>query len=250
MKQTDSNLLAEGRHQIGAGLPDLHSHRPGWWAAVIILIVGAVNPTIWACPAHGTASAWCSPACSAPAATPPVQLTFGFNPTNMGNMLFRATPLILTGLSVAVAFKTGLFNIGAPGQYLMGTAATLMLALGIPSDSRARLADLDHRLPGRHAGGRPVGRHPRPGQGLPQHQRGAGLHHDQLDRRQPGDLDVRHQQLQATWWRTPRAATSTRPPSTAWPPPKLGLDKLFPGSQVNGGILVAIRHGHRSCTSS
>ena len=61
-------------------------------------------------------------------------LTFGFNSTNMGDMLFRATPLILTGLSVAVAFKTGLFNIGAPGQYLMGTAATLMLALGIPSE--------------------------------------------------------------------------------------------------------------------
>lgn len=62
-------------------------------------------------------------------------LTFGFNSTNMGDMLFRATPLILTGLSVAVAFKTGLFNIGAPWQYLMGTAATLMLALGIPSQS-------------------------------------------------------------------------------------------------------------------
>ncbi|WP_297214328.1 ABC transporter permease [uncultured Flavonifractor sp.] len=62
-------------------------------------------------------------------------LTFGFNPTNMGNMLFRATPLILTGLSVAVAFKTGLFNIGAPGQYLMSTAATLMLALGISTDN-------------------------------------------------------------------------------------------------------------------
>ncbi len=61
-------------------------------------------------------------------------LTFGFNPTNMGNMLFRATPLILTGLSVAVAFKTGLFNIGAPGQYLMSTAVTLMLALGISTD--------------------------------------------------------------------------------------------------------------------
>ena len=63
------------------------------------------------------------------------QLTFGFNPTSVGNMLFRATPLILTGLSVAVAFKTGLFNIGAPGQYLMGTAVSLMLALGIPSET-------------------------------------------------------------------------------------------------------------------
>lgn len=62
-------------------------------------------------------------------------LTFGFNPASVGNMLFRATPLILTGLSVAVAFKTGLFNIGAPGQYLAGTAATLFIALGIPTHS-------------------------------------------------------------------------------------------------------------------
>ncbi len=63
------------------------------------------------------------------------QLTWGFNPTSIGNMLFRATPLIMTGLSVAVAYKTGLFNIGAPGQYLMGTLASLVIALGIPSES-------------------------------------------------------------------------------------------------------------------
>lgn len=61
------------------------------------------------------------------------ELTFGFNPVNIGNLLFRATPIIMTGLSVAIAFKTGLFNIGAPGQYLMGTATTLILALTIPS---------------------------------------------------------------------------------------------------------------------
>ena len=48
-------------------------------------------------------------------------------------MLFRATPLIMTGLSVAVSQKTGLFNIGAPGQYLMGTLASLMIALSIPT---------------------------------------------------------------------------------------------------------------------
>ena len=60
-------------------------------------------------------------------------LTWGFNAQSWGNMLFRATPLIMTGLSVAVAFKTGLFNIGAPGQYLMGTAVTLVIALGIPA---------------------------------------------------------------------------------------------------------------------
>jgi len=62
------------------------------------------------------------------------KLTWGFNSSALGNMLFRATPLIMTGLSVAVANKTGLFNIGAPGQYLMGTLASLVIALGIPSD--------------------------------------------------------------------------------------------------------------------
>ena len=60
-------------------------------------------------------------------------LSWGFGGRALGNMLFRATPLIMTGLSVAVANKTGLFNIGAPGQYLMGTMASLMIALGIPS---------------------------------------------------------------------------------------------------------------------
>ena len=38
---------------------------------------------------------------------------------NFGDMLLESTPILLTGLSVAVAQKTGLFNIGAPGQYLM-----------------------------------------------------------------------------------------------------------------------------------
>ena len=62
-------------------------------------------------------------------------LTWGYNASALGNMLFRAMPLVMTGLSVAVAFKTGLFNIGAPGQYLMGTLATLCIALGIPSEA-------------------------------------------------------------------------------------------------------------------
>ena len=58
-------------------------------------------------------------------------LTFGINARLIGDMLFRATPLIMTGLSVALAYKTGLFNIGAPGQYLMGTAVSIIVALAI-----------------------------------------------------------------------------------------------------------------------
>lgn len=41
-------------------------------------------------------------------------------PQALSETLVSATPLILTGLSVAVGFRAGLFNIGAEGQYLMG----------------------------------------------------------------------------------------------------------------------------------
>jgi ABC-type uncharacterized transport system permease subunit len=47
---------------------------------------------------------------------------------------FQATPLILTGLSVAVAFRAGLFNIGAAGQFVAGAmiAAWLGFAVHLP----------------------------------------------------------------------------------------------------------------------
>jgi len=43
--------------------------------------------------------------------------------------LVRATPLILTGLAVALAFQSGVFNIGAEGQFLTGAAAASAIAL-------------------------------------------------------------------------------------------------------------------------
>ena len=43
--------------------------------------------------------------------------------------ILQAAPLIMTGLSVAFAFKTGLFNIGAAGQYTLGAYFALYAAL-------------------------------------------------------------------------------------------------------------------------
>ena len=43
--------------------------------------------------------------------------------------ILQAAPLVMTGLSVAFAFKTGLFNIGAAGQYTMGAFFALYSAL-------------------------------------------------------------------------------------------------------------------------
>lgn len=54
------------------------------------------------------------------------------NLERIGNTLATATPLIFTGLSVAFAFRTGLFNIGASGQMLIG--GLLASAVGLTYD--------------------------------------------------------------------------------------------------------------------
>ncbi len=166
-------------------------------------------------------------------------LSFGFNPANMGNMLFRATPLILTGLSVAVAFKTGLFNIGAPGQYLAGTCATLFTALSIPTTTVPAwlvwcLAFLAGMLAGALWGCIP------------------GLLKSLLNINEvlacimtnwiaanlvTWAFDVSN--LKNIVENTKSGyiyKTTYNNVATA----KMGLDNLFPGSQVNGGILIAI----------
>ncbi|ALC90955.1 sugar ABC transporter permease [Bacillus sp. FJAT-18017] len=51
------------------------------------------------------------------------------NIQRIGDTLATATPLIFTGLSVAFAFKTGLFNIGAAGQMLIGGLCATAIGL-------------------------------------------------------------------------------------------------------------------------
>lgn len=166
-------------------------------------------------------------------------LSWGYNAQSLGNMLFRATPLIMTGLSVAVANKTGLFNIGAPGQYLMGTLATLVTALGIPSDVvPAWLIWILAFLAGCLAGG--------------------------LWGTIPGMLkaflninevlaSIMTNWLAAnlvTWAfdisnfknmvENTKSGYIYKTTFNGVATPKMGLDKLFSGSQVNGGIVIAI----------
>ena len=166
-------------------------------------------------------------------------LTWGFNAQNIGNMLFRATPLIMTGLSVAVAFKTGLFNIGAPGQYLMGTLASLCIALGIPSSSVPAgviwvLALLGGMLAGALWGAIP------------------GLLKALLNINEVLACIMTNWIAAnlVTWMfdisnfknmvENTKSGYIYKTTYNGVATPKLGLDKLFPGSQVNGGILLAI----------
>ena len=48
----------------------------------------------------------------------------------LGNTLVKTAPLLMCSLSVLFAYKVGLFNIGAAGQYVIGAGASLYCALG------------------------------------------------------------------------------------------------------------------------
>jgi ABC-type uncharacterized transport system permease subunit len=49
------------------------------------------------------------------------------------NTLVATTPLVLGGLSVAIGFKAGLFNIGAQGQFLMGALGAVAAGVAVSS---------------------------------------------------------------------------------------------------------------------
>lgn len=46
---------------------------------------------------------------------------------NVAATLLRATPLLLTGAAVMMAFRSGVFNIGAEGQFLVGALAATIV---------------------------------------------------------------------------------------------------------------------------
>ena len=50
-------------------------------------------------------------------------------PKYVSNVLIKAAPIILTGLSVAFAYKTSLFNIGAEGQYIVSAIVVTLLGI-------------------------------------------------------------------------------------------------------------------------
>lgn len=67
--------------------------------------------------------------------------------------LARATPLVFTGLAVAVAFRAKLWNIGAEGQFYMGTVAATLLGTGALGGLPAPLLVCALFLAGALAGG-------------------------------------------------------------------------------------------------
>ncbi len=180
-------------------------------------------------------------------------LAFGFNPVNFGNMFFRATPLILTGLSVAVAYKTGLFNIGASGQYLAGVAATLFIALSIPVGTLPSwliwvLAFLGGILAGAIWGAIPGAMKALLNineviacimtnwiaANLVTWAFDASNLKNMVEGTKTGYV------YKTTYGLVVENGVGTYVADMGVATPKMGLDRLFPGSQINGGILIAI----------
>ena len=145
----------------------------------------------------------------------------------------------MTGLSIAVSYKTGLFNIGAPGQYLAGTAAAIAVGLSVntevvPSWIAWLLALLAAMLAGAVWGAIP------------------GIFKAYLN------VNEVITSIMTNWIAANMVASvfdgskfvnkidygktgftlklATNGVATA----KLGLDKLFPGSSVNAGILLTV----------
>ena len=151
--------------------------------------------------------------------------------SGIGQMLYIATPIIMTGLSVGFAFQTGLFNIGVSGQFTAGAFAAIYVGVKctfLPAGLHCLAAIVAAALAGALWGLVP---------GLLKAYRNVneviasimmnyiGMYLVNLLVREKLYDQLKNQSL-------PVAATANLP--------KAGLDKLFPGSDINAGILIVI----------
>lgn len=150
----------------------------------------------------------------------------------VGQVFYYATPIILTGLSVGFAFKTGLFNIGTPGQFIMGGfgavyVGILWTSLGPAHWIAALLASV---IMGAIWGLVP------------------GLLKAYFNVNEViASIMMNYIGMYAVNWIVKsykplfnNLRNESRNVAATANIPKMGLDKLFPGSSVNGGILIAI----------
>ncbi len=150
----------------------------------------------------------------------------------VGQVFYYATPIILTGLSVGFAFKTGVFNIGTPGQFLIGGfgavyAGIMWEQLGPAHWAAALLASivlgaLWGLVPGILKAYFNVNVVI---SCIMMNYIGLYLVNWTVRSYKPLFNTLRNESKNV-------AATAVIP--------KMGLDKIFPGSSVNGGILIAI----------
>ncbi|WP_051188649.1 ABC transporter permease [Proteocatella sphenisci] len=151
----------------------------------------------------------------------------------LGDVLYFATPLILTGLSVGFAFKTGLFNIGAPGQFVLGSYFAVYVGIkftSIPPSIHWIVAIAAGMVGGALWGAIP---------GLLKAYRNV---HEVIASIMMNYIGIYLVNMlvkgDSAIFDTLR--NQSRTPSKGAIIPKMGLDNLYGNSSVNGGIFVAL----------
>lgn len=149
----------------------------------------------------------------------------------IGQMLYLSTPIIMTGLSVGFAFRTGLFNIGASGQFTAGAFAAVFVGVRftfLPPGLHCLAALLASLLAGALWGLIP---------GFLKAFFNVNEVISSIMMNYIGMYLV-NMLIQRTVYDQVRNQTLAVAPGANLP--KAGLDKLFPGTNINIGILIAV----------
>ena len=150
---------------------------------------------------------------------------------SVGEVLYLSVPIMMTGLSVAFAFKCGLFNIGTPGQYIVGAFASMFIAFNatfIPESIRWIFAVLAGGLAGALWASVP---------GLLKAYCNVNVVISSIMMNYIGMLLV-IEGVKKFMYNPTGAESYTIPTSLAIP--NLGLDQVFNGSSINLGTFIAI----------
>jgi simple sugar transport system permease protein len=154
--------------------------------------------------------------------------------SSFGDVLKYATPIILTGLSVAFAFKTGLFNIGASGQIAIGGVCAIYAGVrfvAIPAPWHWMIAVLFGILGGMLWGAL------------------VGLLkaffnvHEVVSSIMLNYIGMYLSLFIVRNYLYDFSRAQNLPVAVSGSLPKFGLDRLFPSSSIDGGILFAILAG-------
>lgn len=103
----------------------LRGHEPRWVAPGAILAAALVTIALTAIPIRLAGA-------NPPAAFQRYLITPLTSATGIHEVLLTATPLLFTGIAVAIAFRAGYWNIGAEGQFLAGAIGTTAVGIGLP----------------------------------------------------------------------------------------------------------------------
>lgn len=152
--------------------------------------------------------------------------------TGIGQIFYYATPILLTGLSVGFAFKTGLFNIGASGQFMLGGFAAVVVGIHGESLGPAHwlVALIASMIAGALWAAIP---------GILNAYRNVNVVISCIMMNYIGMYFVNYM-VKTTTSLFDQLKNQSQPVAVSARIPKMGLDKLFAGSSVNGGFFIAV----------